>query len=87
MPTVKRSFRLGEEWPDWWADLVTRNIAATYNDDGRWRGGPDRARIAQGNGFVWANKGDLICDMGRGEIEVIRSIEVDLSAGAEQDGE
>lgn len=74
MSILPNSFRLGDEWPDWWADMVTRNIAVTYNDDGRWRGGPDRARIAQGNGYVWAMKGDYIVRHADGDVTVIRSV-------------
>lgn len=67
-------FRLGEAWPDWWADMVSNNTAVTFNDDGRWRGGPDRARIAQGNGYVWALKGDYIARDKNGRIVVIRHV-------------
>lgn len=73
---VINMMKLGETWPDWWADLVTKNIAVTYNDDGRWRGGPDRARIQQGNGFIWAKFGDYICQMADKRIEVIRNVGV-----------
>lgn len=79
---IKNYFRLGEEWPDWWADLVTKNIAVTFNDDGRWRDGPDKARIAQGNGYKWARKGDLIVNMGRGRIEVVSVVKIDLTDAA-----
>lgn len=67
-------FRLGEAWPDWWAEKVTTNEVTTYNDDDRWRGGPDRARIIQGNTIKWATKGDYIALGPRGEIEVIRHV-------------
>lgn len=67
-------FRLGDTWPDWWADMVTANQAVTFNTDGRWRGGPDKARIAQGNGFVWADKGDYIMREKDGWIRVARYI-------------
>lgn len=78
----KISFVLGDDWPDWWADLVTKNIAVTSNDDGRYRGGPGSARITQGQTVKWAEKGDVIFRHPCGEIEVARSVKVDLSEGA-----
>lgn len=82
----KNCFRLGEEWPDWWADLVTKNIAVTFNDDGRWRGGPDRARIIDKRGYPrWAKKGDLIVNCGHGRIEVIPVVKINL--GGDSTGE
>ncbi len=69
-------FKLGDEWPDWWADLVTANKIVTSNDDGRWRGGPDSARIEYGNGFKWARKGDYIARLADGTVEVIYAVKV-----------
>jgi hypothetical protein len=55
-----QSFRLGEHWPDWWADAVTDNRVITHNLDGRWRGGPDIAYIHTPERIIIARKGDWI---------------------------
>ncbi len=60
LPLVVEAFRLGEEWPNWWAVAVTANRAIAYNEDGRWRGGPDYAMISTLEGEMRANKGDWI---------------------------
>jgi hypothetical protein len=67
-PVVIDAFRLGEEWPDWWADAVTANRVTTHNADGRWRGGPDYALIQTLEGEMRAENGDWIIRGVEGEI-------------------
>jgi hypothetical protein len=67
-PVVIEAFRLGEEWPDWWADAVTANKVTTHNNDDRWRGGPDYALIETLEGTHRADKGDWIIQGVKGEI-------------------
>lgn len=62
------AFKLGEEWPDWWADAVTANKVTTHNGDGRWRGGPDYALIETLEGTMRANHGDYIIRGIEGEL-------------------
>ncbi|QDH50381.1 hypothetical protein [Caulobacter phage KcrB] len=54
------SFVLGDEWPDWWADMVSANTAVTHNDDGRWRGGPDHAFVIEGGAIRHYRRGETI---------------------------
>ena len=54
------SFRLGEAWPDWWAEKHARNEVTTHNNDRRWRGGPDYALLHTPRGVVHKFFGDLI---------------------------
>lgn len=67
-PVVVEAFRLGEEWPDWWADAVTSCVVTTHNTDGRWRGGPDYADITTLEGTMRAYFGDWIIRGVKGEI-------------------
>lgn len=67
-PVVIEAFRLGSEWPDWWADAVSANVATTYNRDGRWRGGPDYALIHTLEGTMRAEAGDWIIKGIKGEL-------------------
>ena len=67
-PVVIDAFRLGDEWPDWWADAVTLNQVQTYNRDGRLYGGPDFAKIQTLEGVMSAEKGDWIIRGIKGEI-------------------
>ena len=67
-PIVIEAFRLGDEWPDWWADAVSASQATTHNDDGRWSGGPDWAEIQTLEGTMRANRGDWIIRGIKGEI-------------------
>jgi hypothetical protein len=55
-----KPFRLGEEWPDWWAARHARNEVTTHNVDGRWRDGPDYALIHTPNGQIKKLFGELI---------------------------
>ena len=64
-------FRLGDAYPEWWHNRVITNEVMTFNEDGRWRDGPDKARIIQGQNIQWARKGDLIVMRPDGFIEVI----------------
>jgi len=50
------SFSLGETWPDWWGDRVSRNEAITGDLDGSWSGGPDFAEIRRPDGSVIVKK-------------------------------
>jgi len=57
---LAEGFYLGDAWPDWWADMMSANIAVTHNIDGRWRGGPDYAFVAV-NGIIQTyQNGDFI---------------------------
>ena len=67
-PIVIEAFKLGEEWPDWWADAVSQNRVTTHNTDGRWRDGPDYALISTLEGLMRADKGDWIIKGVVGEI-------------------
>lgn len=67
-PIVIEAFRLGEAWPDWWADAVSVLLVQTYNLDGRTYGGPDRAKIRTLEGVMTAEKGDWIIRGVKGEI-------------------
>lgn len=68
LPVVVEAFQLGTEWPDWWADAVSANKVKTYNQDERWRGGPDYALIQTLEGEMRANKDDWIIQGVKGEI-------------------
>lgn len=68
LPVEVEAFKLGEAWPDWWADAVTANKAKTYNQDDRWRGGPDYALIQTLEGEMRAEKGDWIIRGVKGEV-------------------
>jgi hypothetical protein len=57
---TKTSFRLGESWPDWWAEKHIANIVTTHNVDGRWRGGPDYALIHTKAGTRRVEHGDVV---------------------------
>ena len=67
-PVVIEAFRLGEEWPDWWAEKHARNEVTTHNRDGRWRGGPDYALIHTLEGVMRAEYGDWIIRGVKGEL-------------------
>lgn len=67
-PVVIDAFRLGDEWPDWWADKVTANEITTHNVGYRWRGGPDYALIHTLEGVMRAEKGDWIIRGVKGEV-------------------
>jgi hypothetical protein len=67
-PIVIEAFRLGDEWPDWWADKVTANEVTTHNIDNCWRGGPDYALIKTLEGVMRAEKGDYIIHGVKGEV-------------------
>ena len=67
-PVVIEAFRLGDEWPDWWATAHAANEVTTHNEDGRHRGGPDYALINTLEGQMRAEKDDwIICGV-KGEI-------------------
>lgn len=51
---------LGQDWPDWWADMVSKNLAVTHNDDGNWRGGPDVAFVIENGAIRVYYKGETI---------------------------
>lgn len=68
LPVEVEAFKLGEAWPDWWADAVSANKVKTYNQDERWRGGPDYALIQTLEGEMRAEKGDWIIQGVKGEI-------------------
>jgi hypothetical protein len=55
-----KPFKLGEEWPDWWAAKHILNEVTTHNRDGRWRGGPDYALLHTSRGVVHKEFGDTI---------------------------
>jgi hypothetical protein len=84
MMNFDNCFRLGDEYPDWWHKRVITNEVMTFNDDDRWRGGPDKARIIQGQNVQWARKGDLIVLQPDGFIEVIPVAKVDLDDALDQ---
>lgn len=67
-PVVIEAFRLGDEWPDWWAEKHIANEVTTHNNDGRHRGGPDYAQIHTLEGVMRAEKGDWIIKGVRGEL-------------------
>lgn len=67
-PIIIDAFRLGEEWPDWWAEKHCQNEVTTHNEDGRWRGGPDYALIQTLEGTMRAENGDWIIRGVAGEI-------------------
>lgn len=67
-PVVIDAFRLGGEWPDWWAQAVQSQKVITHNHDGRWAGGPDVADIHTLEGVMRASKGDYIIRGVMGEI-------------------
>lgn len=67
-PVVIEAFRLGEAWPDWWAEKHGRNEVTTHNEDGRWRGGPDYALIHTLEGVMRAERGDWIIRGVQGEL-------------------
>lgn len=92
LPIEVEAFKLGEEWPDWWADAVTANRVKTYNQDERWRGGPDYALIQTLEGEMRAEKGDWIIQGVKGEIypckadvfAITYAVAGSLTRGAEQ---
>jgi hypothetical protein len=55
-----KPFRLGSEWPDWWAARHIANDVTTHNVDGRWRGGPDYAVIRTKAGERRVNHGEIV---------------------------
>lgn len=67
-PVVIEAFRLGEEFPGWWADKHVTNEVTTHNVDGRWRDGPDYALIHTLEGTMRAEKGDWIIRGVKGEL-------------------
>lgn len=67
-PVVIEAFRLGEEWPDWWADAVSANQVRTHNIMGEHSGGPDFAMLMSKDGVTRAEKGDWIIRGVKGEI-------------------
>lgn len=67
-PVVIEAFRLGESWPDWFADKVSEMIVVTFNRDGRYRGGPDGAIIETLEGPMRAENGDWIIKGIQGEL-------------------
>lgn len=68
-PVVIEAFRLGKEWPDWWADAVSANSAITFNEDPfQYSGGPDYAFIRTLEGEMRAERGDWIIRGVQGEI-------------------
>ena len=58
-PVVIDAFRLGDEWPDWWAEKHIANMVTTHNGDGSQRG-LDYALIRTLEGTMRAEKGDWI---------------------------
>jgi len=72
-PVVIEAFRLGEEWPDWWADAVSAEYVVTHNRDGRYSGGPDFAIITTLEGPMRAENGDWIIQGVKGEIYPCKS--------------
>ena len=71
-PVVIDAFILGDEWPDWWAQAVAHQIVTTYNNDGRYAGGPDYATISTLEGLMRAEKGDWIVRGIKGEIYPVK---------------
>lgn len=68
-PVVIDAFRLGQEsMPDWFCDARSADLIRTYNDDGRWRGGPDYALIRTLEGTMRAEFGDYVIRGVQGEI-------------------
>ena len=68
-PVVIEAFRLGEEWPDWWADKVTANEVTPHNIDPRKVfGGPDYALIHTLEGVMRAEKDDWVIRGVKGEV-------------------
>jgi hypothetical protein len=67
-PVVIEAFQLGAEWPDWWGDAVSANVAVTHNVDGRYAGGPDYALIVTLEGMMRAERGDWIIKGVKGEL-------------------
>lgn len=73
-PAVIESFCLGvDPQPNWFTDCVSDNTIVIVNDDGRWRGGPDRAFIQTLEGVMEAKFGDWIIRGIRGEIYPCKS--------------
>lgn len=68
LPVEIEAFRLGDEWPEWWADAVSANKVITNNNDGSWRSGPDNALIQTLEGTMSASFGDWIIRGVKGEI-------------------
>lgn len=67
-PVEVEAFRLGEEWPDWFAEHVSANKVKTYNVDDRYSGGPDYAEITTLEGTMFARRGDWIIRGVKGEL-------------------
>jgi hypothetical protein len=67
-PVIIEAFRLGSEWPDWWADAVSANTVITHNYDNRYSGGPDCAEIKTFEGTMMARTGDWIIRGVKGEV-------------------
>lgn len=67
-PVVIDAFRLGDEWPDWWAEKISANEITAHNVDGRLRGGPDYALIKTLEGVMRGENGDWIIRGVKGEV-------------------
>ena len=67
-PVVIDAFRLGHEYPDWWAEKISANEITSHNVDGRLTGGPDYALIETLEGVMRAVFGDWIIKGVAGEI-------------------
>ena len=67
-PVVIEAFRLGDEWPDWWAEKISANEITTHNVDGRLTGGPDYALIKTLEGVMRSERGDWIIQGVKGEV-------------------
>jgi len=65
-PVVIEAFRLGDEWPDWWADKISTNeITTEYDGSSR---GFNYALIKTLEGTMRAERGDWIIKGVKGEI-------------------
>lgn len=65
-PVVVEAFRLGEEYPQWFAEAVGHLRATTHNHNGRYE--DDYALIKTLEGTMRAEKGDWIIRGVKGEI-------------------
>ena len=71
-PVVIEAFRLGEAWPEWWADAVAVGTAkpTTFNKNGD---GPDSAQIETLFGTYRAERGDWIIRDTKGNLQRCRA--------------
>lgn len=67
-PVVIDAIKLGNEWPDWFAEKHATNEITTHNLDGRLSGGPDYALINTLEGQMRAERSDWIIRGVKGEV-------------------